>query len=191
VLVDPSKEMIMTSTFGGRRALRPPLLATLAVAAVLALTACGSQGEGGVASANGGKGGDGSASSAGKQGNRDDQLVRFAKCMRDKGVDVRDPKPGDPGVRLRRRAEDPATKQKAQKAWKACESHLPEGFGNRDNDPRFRDQALKFARCMRANGVNVPDPGPDGGLRIENPESPEFKRAQEKCKQYRPNGGGG
>jgi hypothetical protein len=175
--------MIMTGTFAFLRVLRPPLL--VAVAAVLVLTACGSQGDGGVASANGGKG------AAGKQGNRDDQLLRFAGCMRNQGVEIRDPKPGDPGVLLKRRAEDPATRQKVEKAWKACEQHLPEGFGSPRNDPKFKDQALKFARCMRANGADVPDPGPDGRLRIENPESPEFKRAQEKCKQYRPAGGGG
>jgi hypothetical protein len=56
------------------------------------------------------------------------------------------------------------------------------------------NQALQFARCMRAHGVsNFPDPaghgiqiGPGSGI---NPQSPAFQTAQNACKQYLPNGG--
>src|SRR5215468_4760311 len=54
-------------------------------------------------------------------------------------------------------------------------------------------QAIDFARCMRAHGVNVPDPDPGsgGGIRIQVPKGGKAKldAAQEACKQYLPNGG--
>ncbi|WP_350273903.1 hypothetical protein [Kribbella sp. HUAS MG21] len=46
---------------------------------------------------------------------------------------------------------------------------------------------LKFAQCMRANGVDVPDPDPAKGLtgmgEIDR-DDPDFKPAMTKCKQY-------
>lgn len=180
----------MTSAFGFRRVCRAPLLVTFGVAAVVALTACGSQGDSGVASAHGGKGG-GSPQAAGKEGNTQDQLLKFAKCMRDNGVDVPDPKPGEKGVRL----QGSGSPEKAQQAQKMCERYLPSSVKNRQNDPKTKDQMLKLAKCMRENGVDVPDPGADGRIRIEkgtiDPESPTFKNAAKKCKQYRPDNGGG
>jgi hypothetical protein len=60
------------------------------------------------------------------------------------------------------------------------------------------DQALKFATCMRANGVpNFPDPSSGGGgLNIEpgsglNPQSPAFQAAQKQCGKLLPGGGPG
>ena len=52
---------------------------------------------------------------------------------------------------------------------------------------------LKFARCMRAHGVpKFPDPDPNGLTNIGNtgvdPNSPQFKSAQQACKQYAPPG---
>jgi hypothetical protein len=50
---------------------------------------------------------------------------------------------------------------------------------------------LKFAQCMRAHGVpNFPDPDQDGLTNIGNtgidPNSPQFKSAQQACKRYAP-----
>jgi hypothetical protein len=60
----------------------------------------------------------------------------------------------------------------------------------------MRDQALKVAQCMRAHGVDIPDPQVgNGGIRIRigpggkdslNPNSPAFKSAQEACKAFQP-----
>jgi hypothetical protein len=54
---------------------------------------------------------------------------------------------------------------------------------------------LKFALCMRANGVpNFPDPSGGGGIHISqgsgiNPASPAFQAAQAKCAHLLPGGG--
>ena len=58
-----------------------------------------------------------------------------------------------------------------------------------------RELALKFAQCMRDNGVpEFPDPkfGDDGGVSLNLPEGVDkaaVDAAEQKCKQYMPNGG--
>jgi hypothetical protein len=46
--------------------------------------------------------------------------------------------------------------------------------------------AVAFAKCMRENGVpSFPDPGADGGfVKNDKTNNPEFKKAEEACKQY-------
>ena len=54
-----------------------------------------------------------------------------------------------------------------------------------------QSEQLKFAQCMRAHGVALPDPGSDG--RIPDPGtvglnqgSPSFEAANQACGKYRP-----
>jgi hypothetical protein len=60
-------------------------------------------------------------------------------------------------------------------------------------DPEF-DKRVKFAQCMRRNGVDMPDPaapgsGPEGGgLQIS--DSAAFQAALPKCRELMPNAGG-
>lgn len=58
------------------------------------------------------------------------------------------------------------------------------------SDPQ--EQALKFAQCMRANGVDMkdPDPNQNGGLIKLDRSNPKFTAAFEKCRQYSPMGNG-
>lgn len=55
-----------------------------------------------------------------------------------------------------------------------------------------KDRGLVFAKCMREHGVEkFPDPGEDGGQMIGkdsgiDPESPQFMKAQEACKDLMP-----
>jgi hypothetical protein len=59
-----------------------------------------------------------------------------------------------------------------------------------------QQEALEFARCMRASGVPAfPDPSAGGGFTFSpgtgvDPASPAFKAAQTRCKKYTPLGGG-
>ncbi|HVX31781.1 MAG TPA: hypothetical protein VHA80_01465 [Solirubrobacterales bacterium] len=163
----------------------------LALSAVV-LAACGS-GAGG--------GGDDLAS-------REEAQLEFAECMREHGVDVPDPKPGQTGVVFGTvkggpagkgktsggiNPEDPATK----KALKACESKLPKGQKmSPQQEEKFKEAALAFSRCMREHGVNMPDPQFDGqgkvAMKIEkgglDPSSPAFEEAQEACREKVPGG---
>ena len=118
---------------------------------------------------------------AGRAGADDDdlsdeeQLLRFADCMRANGVDFPDPvveadgtvtfgfHPGTGGgsAELGRDPDLPAARD-------AC-VHLLEGlsFGPGSGASRFEvteseDTLLEFARCMRANGVDMGDPDLSG-----------------------------
>lgn len=58
------------------------------------------------------------------------------------------------------------------------------------------DQAVEFARCMRENGIDVPDPDPDTG-RVQLPtdgsidiDSDEFLAAFEACQEFAQFGSG-
>jgi hypothetical protein len=62
---------------------------------------------------------------------------------------------------------------------------------------KFKDAALKFARCMRSKGIDIPDPQVSGdGVGIlqkgptgVNPNSPRFQTAQKECGKLMPGGG--
>jgi hypothetical protein len=51
-----------------------------------------------------------------------------------------------------------------------------------------RQAQLKFAECMREQGVNFPDPGADGGTKVQvksETEAEAFQAASEACKEFR------
>jgi hypothetical protein len=56
-----------------------------------------------------------------------------------------------------------------------------------------KDAPLKFAQCMRKNGMTwFPDPEPGGRMTIRTPKGMDpkkFEAAQEACKEFAPNGG--
>jgi hypothetical protein len=118
--------------------------------------------------------------------------------MREHGVDVPDPTFDDDGnVQLEVREGGGELEQAGQidanfrDAEKACRSHLAGVMGNGPDgkpDAEMQDKALKFARCMRENGVaNFPDPDfSEGGMvRIGgegmDPRSPTFQQAHKAC----------
>lgn len=53
-----------------------------------------------------------------------------------------------------------------------------------DLDPE--DAMLKFAQCMREHGVDMPDPGPDGGVRIngEGMSPEQMEAAEAACQKW-------
>jgi hypothetical protein len=66
------------------------------------------------------------------------------------------------------------------------------------DDGDIAAQTAKYASCMRENGVDMPDPEVDenGGVKFGGPaaggqpvDREKVQAAQEKCKQYLPNGG--
>jgi hypothetical protein len=71
------------------------------------------------------------------------------------------------------------------------------GNSNGNNTPTNQEQAVKFADCMRKNGVSeFPDPDASGDLTIErvvngtslDTDSAAFKRALDACKDLEPAG---
>jgi hypothetical protein len=177
---------------------RSPLLLA-AVGAALALGACGSSDDGG-----------GATSGASRQDKAFEGALKFSKCMRDHGVDFPDPqRVGTGGIKLTGRNINP-NDPKTKSAQSACQKYMQIG-GGETIDPAKRaalqESALKFARCMREHGVDMPDPklsgkggltfqagpsngpkdsssGPGKGLGGVNPESPKFKAADKACNHF-------
>jgi hypothetical protein len=118
-----------------------------------------------------------------------DAALRFSGCMRDHGVDVADPEVGGEGglafVISQRNLDDPDFTA----AEDACGHLLPPGSLAPNLSPeeevRQYDQAVRYARCMRERGIDLPDPEPAGsviGLAPgTDPGDPEFVAAHEVC----------
>jgi hypothetical protein len=123
-------------------------LAALAVVALVApISACGS-------SAPAGSGSSSTASSNNTASKRE-KGVRFAECMRSNGVgDFPDPNAN--GEFVYGVSVTPAV---FQKAVTACKALQPPGSLSAQRSPKQQSLALKFAQCVRNDGVNdFPDP---------------------------------
>lgn len=173
------------------------VLATLPVALLLALTGCGAGGDDagdgnadGVASADGTEpdddGGNGSEDDGADLSDDEhhDLLLDYAQCLRDNGLDVDDPAPGE-GISLQIEG-DPS---QADPALEACEHLAPPPPPDAEGDladEDSREDMLGFAQCMRDNGVEAfEDPRSGEGIHIgpEVAEDPDFESAERTCNE--------
>jgi hypothetical protein len=162
---------------------RRPLAALGLIATVALVSACGSS-----APAGTGSGGGNSAANA-------QQAVRFAECMRSNGVGDF-PDPGASGKFTIDGIVNGSSLDLSTPAFKhamsACQDLEPAGFTGSKRSSQEQQAALKFAKCMRENGVpDFPDPTPNGPLidtsRIPSAAGrgarsiPGFRAAASKC----------
>jgi hypothetical protein len=170
-----------------RRSLRRVPAVLLLPASALILAACGgSSDDDGVASAGGSKSSPSATASA--PANVDDRTLRYVRCLRENGVDVPDPKPGDDLKELP--LPKNVAEEKMRQAARACAQHVPGGGLPGQDDPRSQDQLRLFAKCMRDNGVEVPDPS-GGRLDLSGVDvrSPEYQKASRACAKHVPGQG--
>jgi len=186
-----------------RRPQRRAALWLAALAALLALGALVAAGCGGGSSDNGvarvDSASQDSASSAEdgtsttSDADREEASLKFAKCMRDQGLDFPDPKPDAEGnLRFQIPRGAAGNREKFQSAAQNCQQYLQDVRPQLtpEQQAEFRDAQLKFAKCMRAEGVDVPDPGaggPGGGPGVfmgVDRDNPKFQAANEKCQHY-------
>ncbi|WP_329286541.1 hypothetical protein [Streptomyces sp. NBC_00691] len=162
-----------------RRITRAAAATSLAAALTLLATAC---------AAGSDSGGDGSGQKDGSvsdEGKKADQAFAHRKCLREQGLDVPEPKPGEQGVGLTI-GGDGMSKEKMEKAFKACKDKAGgAGFG-KEPTQADKDKALAYAKCMRKNGFNMPDPTFDGGAQAAMPipqgaEKQKFDKAAKAC----------
>ena len=155
-------------------------------------TPSGSQSTGGGGAAPAGGGGGRMVMAGGSV----QQLTKFAACMRKNGV----PNFPDPNAQgqISVSGIDPGSAA-FQHARQACQKELPNGGQPTPaQQAQARRQALAFSACMRKNGVpKFPDPqfgsggrvgvhiGPSAGI---DPQSPQFKHAQQVCQKDLPLG---
>jgi hypothetical protein len=92
----------------------------------------------------------------------EEDLLAFAACLRDEGLDVDDPSVDADGNLQPPRARDlqNVDRDQARAAFEACSDLLAEvTFGLASQDlTEIQDNFLKFAVCMRENGYDMPDP---------------------------------
>jgi hypothetical protein len=140
--------------------------------------------------------------------------MKFTQCMRDHGIDMPDATTDSSGnLRLSRptniKFDNQTDRAKLRTANQACRSNLKGIFQQFTPQQRaqMQDNLLKLAQCMRANGVNMPDPNfsqsPDNGGGRErffggiNRDDPKVQSALQTCRtkvfggQQGPGPGGG
>ncbi|MFD3943088.1 hypothetical protein [Streptomyces sp. NPDC058579] len=152
------------------------LAAAVSIAALALLTtACTADG-------GGKKAGGESVSDEGKKA---DQALEHRKCLREQGLDVPEPKPGEEGVGLTI-GGDGMSKEKMEKAFKACQGKGGAGMGKEPTQAE-KDKMIKYAQCMRKNGFDMPDPTfGGGGMTAARPipqgeEAKKFEKANKAC----------
>ena len=163
-----------------------PLTAFALIAMAVLISACGSS----APSASSGGGNDTASSHA--------EAVSFSECMRHNGVSAF-PDPPTSGkltidAVVNGSSMDPNSPAFTH-AISACKNLEPPGFTGQKATPQQTSARLKFAQCMRANGVpDFPDPTPNGPLidtnRIpslagKDPRSdPGLNAAMHKCSDF-------
>ena len=158
---------------------RPPLLVVLAVACLLALTLTGCQ-----LPWSDEEGDDGSGGTA-EEADVEDAMLEYAQCMREHGVDMKDPEANGGGIGIAVPAEGSAEKDKVDKANEACKQHLPNGGEPEKPTAEDLDKAREMAKCLREHGIDVKEPTMDDpGIAIaggpgDDPE--KVNKAMEAC----------
>lgn len=167
--------------------MRTKALLPLLTCAVLALAACGSD--------------DSASGGADRAESNRDAALKFARCMRENGIDMPDPTTSEGGgIRLggpgSAQEADPPSPETMRRAEEACRQYLgsmkpPER--SEEDVQEFKERALAHARCMREEGLDFPDPefGEDGTMMMHrgktgdglDPNSPKFREALETCRE--------
>jgi hypothetical protein len=135
---------------------------TLRPLAALAMVALLSAGCSNAAAQNG------TGSSGGSNAPNRDQALKFAECMRKNGV-REFPDPDASGTLTIDGVANGSTLDTSSAAFTqaitACKDLQPPGFTGHKRNAQEQENALKFAQCIRDNGVkDFPDPTPDGAL---------------------------
>jgi hypothetical protein len=116
-------------------------------------------------------------------------LTQFAACARAHGIPVPDPNSQGEISGAQQLKQQYVNTPQGQAALKACGSYLRTAIPQLPtaNTQQFR----RAARCMRAHGIPVPDPGPDGLINPAaaasiNTASPQFQQAEQACAHQLP-----
>ena len=155
--------------------------------------ACGDDGSNpGIATIGGEVSDDGGAA---QELGEEERRQAFVECLRENGIDMPDPEPGGDGRQggLLVPRGSGADREELRVALEACRDLMPNGGRLREPDREQLERMREFARCMRDNGIDMPDPDPNGGpgaLAGVDPGDPEFQEALEACQDVFGPGGG-
>jgi hypothetical protein len=164
---------------------RRPLAAPALIAMVALISACGS-----TAPASTGTG-SGSSGGGNPTATNHEKAVKFAECIRTNGVsEFPDPDAsGNFAYGIKTGSPLDPSSAAWQKAIGACKNLEPARFIPTHFTTKQTEARLKFAQCVRANGVNdFPDPTATGPLvNVPNASSiPGFDATVQKCIRLNP-----
>jgi hypothetical protein len=137
----------------------------------------------------------GSPGASNQAAQRNTQQVKFTQCMRQHGVPISDPARGVAGA-----LSAGVPQSTLQPAITACQQYQVGASGafSQQDRSQFTQAFVKYATCLRHNGIDIPDPTINGtngfGQKMLAAEAlPNFKAANAKCRQSLPAqfGGGG
>jgi hypothetical protein len=155
---------------------RTDWLVTLAIAlCALGVMACGGGSSSGAGTRSGGGASDEKAG------------LEFAECMREHGVEMEDPTPGQ---NITLEDNDPTTRR----ALAACDGKLSDAGQelSAEEGEEFREGWLAFTECVREQGIDLADPQFPGagkvllGIAGVDTDSPAFEAAAESCQDELP-----
>lgn len=128
----------------------------------------------------------------------DQEMVSFTRCMRGHGIHMRDPyrRPGNSGLTLDLPTATPAVRP----ALRACDHLIARVNAEKEAGAVARAASdlpalIRYARCMRAHDIAMPDPGPSGALDLGrvpgitatySRRSPQFRTADSACRHLLP-----
>jgi hypothetical protein len=165
-----------------------------ALALMLAVAACGGGGDKSNGVASLGDKATATTSPGGSSSDPQQLALAYARCMRQHGINMADPKLGA-GDRVGSLLPEGVSPDdpKFKAAQEACKQYTPDGGQPPNLSAQQQQQLVAFARCMRQQGINMPDPDANGATDMRgigvDPDGPKFKAAQQACQQYTPNGG--
>lgn len=149
----------MTATKPRWRVIPRITVVALTAITVLATAACGDSADDdpSVASASDAASADPAETSDGAAGDEQADLLAFAQCMRDNGVDMPDPAPGQEGLMDALRGSfEGADEATVQAAFEACQELIPQQAI--EERPELDEETqLALADCLRDQGLDVPD----------------------------------
>ncbi|RIQ22803.1 hypothetical protein DY240_13425 [Jiangella rhizosphaerae] len=121
---------------------------------------------------------------------QDEQALAFAECLRENGLDVPDPEPGQRGgfggFGGSGALGDDVDEETFQAAMEACRGLAPTFDRERDLSPEQQEQLLELTECLRDQGIDVPDPGAGGfggGTGLGDVDRDELMAAREACRE--------
>ena len=120
----------------------------------------------------------------------EDAQLLLARCLRESGYDITDPKNDESLQRVIGPiwlAADQKGRQELQESIQTCaeENNIPLGGSSEFENPEavadLLDTQLEFAQCLRENGIEIEDPSAESPLRpllIELVQSGQYLQAQ-------------
>jgi hypothetical protein len=147
------------------------------------------------AAVSAGCGGGGGGNNANAAANASANAVKLSQCMRQHGIsDFPDPDAqGRMQIQVTPGSDLDPNNPQFKAAQKACAKYQERAGGHFDKaqEQRMQQAAVNYARCMRAHGVDFPDPQFDAGKITMggpglNPNDPNMRAANQACQKLMP-----